>query len=61
MKTDLIIKVSIQHDTKKAKHQGLEVWCEGLKAGQTCRGLNGMGEGYNLEVKSIKEMPKKRK
>ena len=55
-KTELFIKVVIDHDTPKAKHQGLNMWCEGLKEGQNIRGLNGNGDSYSLTVKSIKEL-----
>lgn len=56
MKTKLIIRVEITHDTPKLKHQGLEVWCEGLRVGQRIHGRNGDGDSYELTVKSIKEI-----
>ena len=55
-KTELIIRVVIDHVTPKTKHQGLNIWCKGLKEGQNIRGHNGNGESYNLTVKSIKEL-----
>lgn len=55
-KTELIIRVEINHDTPKTKHQGLKIWCWGLKEGQNIRGSNENGESYNLTVKSIKEI-----
>jgi hypothetical protein len=55
-KTELIIRVVIDHDTPKTKHQGLNIWCDGLKEGQNIRGHNGNGESYELTVKSIKDV-----
>ncbi len=61
MKTEFIIKVLIEHDADRTKHQALKMWCPGLKVGQNWRGSNGFGEGYTLDVVSIKEIPKKKK
>jgi len=60
MKTEIIIIVEINHDTQKAKHQGLNIWCERLKEGQNIRGHNGNGDSYNLIVKSIREIQVKK-
>ena len=61
MKTEFVIRVVIEHDTEKTKHQGMKIWCEGLKEGQYIRGHNGNLEGYSLVVKSVKEYSVKRK
>ena len=61
MKTEFVIRVVIEHDTDKTKHQGMNIWCEGLKEGQNIRGHNGDGESYTLTVKSINEHSLKRK
>ena len=61
MKTEFIIRVIIDHDTAKTKHQGMDIWCEGLKEGQNIKGINGQGFRYNLTVKSVKEYNVKRK
>jgi hypothetical protein len=55
MTTELIIRVEIKHDTPKTKHEGLNIWCDGLKEGQRIHGCNGNGESYELTVKSIRE------
>jgi hypothetical protein len=50
MKTDVIIKVSIKHDTAKCKRQALNSLVEGLKKGLSIKGINGNGEKFELEV-----------
>jgi len=54
-KTEIIIRVSINHDSPKAKHVALNMWCDGLKEGQECKGISGAGEEYTLKVTNINE------
>jgi hypothetical protein len=54
-KTNLIIKISIKHDTDKCKHQAINMLCDSLKEGLEIKGVNGNGNQYELKVTKVVE------
>lgn len=54
-KTELIIKVSIRHDTDKCKHQAINMLCDGLREGFELKGISGNGDRYELKITRIIE------